>query len=43
MALFVISDLHLAKSVPEKTMTVFRGWENYEDRIKDCILYENNR
>lgn len=34
MALFVISDLHLAKAVPEKTMTVFRGWENYEDRIK---------
>ena len=34
MALFVISDLHLAKSVPEKTMTIFRGWENYEERIK---------
>ena len=45
MALFVISDLHLAKSVPEKNMTVFRGWENYEDRIKagfSKVLTEND-
>ncbi len=34
MSLYVISDLHLCFGVPEKTMTVFRGWENYQDRIK---------
>jgi len=33
MALFTISDLHLSLST-DKPMTVFRGWENYTDRIK---------
>ena len=34
MSVFVISDLHLSISEPEKTMSVFHGWENYHDRIK---------
>ena len=36
MALFVIADLHLAKSVRNKTMNIFGGWENYME------LLENN-
>jgi predicted phosphohydrolase len=34
MALFTISDLHLSLSA-DKSMTVFRGWENYTERIKN--------
>ena len=35
MALFAMSDLHLALSNPEKTMSVFgSGWDNYIERIK---------
>ncbi len=33
MALFAISDLHLSLST-NKPMTVFRGWENYTERIE---------
>lgn len=33
MALFTISDLHLSL-LADKPMTVFRGWENYTERIK---------
>lgn len=33
MSLFVIGDLHLSMGVPEKTMEVFSGWENYQERI----------
>ena len=37
MALFTISDLHLSLSA-DKPMTVFRGWENYTERIKSNWL-----
>lgn len=33
MALYTISDLHLSLSA-DKPMTVFRGWENYTERIE---------
>ena len=33
MALYTISDLHLSLSA-DKPMTVFRGWENYTQRIE---------
>ncbi len=32
MAVFVIGDLHLSTSV-DKKMDIFKGWENYEERI----------
>ena len=38
MSIFAISDLHLSFGVPQKSMTVFHGWENYEDRIKAAFL-----
>ncbi|MBR6386281.1 MAG: metallophosphoesterase [Ruminococcus sp.] len=34
MSLWVIGDLHLCFSDPTKTMTVFRGWEDYQERIE---------
>ena len=34
MSLYVIGDLHLCKSAPEKTMSIFSGWENYQERIE---------
>ena len=34
MSLFVIADLHLCQSNPEKTMSIFKGWENYQEFIK---------
>lgn len=34
MSLYVIGDLHLCFSNPSKTMSVFAGWENYQERIK---------
>ena len=37
MSLFTISDLHLSLSA-DKSMTVFRGWENYTERIKSNWL-----
>ncbi|MCQ2532093.1 MAG: metallophosphoesterase [Saccharofermentans sp.] len=36
MAIYALSDLHLALSNPEKSMSVFGpGWENYIERIKE--------
>ncbi|MCR5076256.1 MAG: metallophosphoesterase [Ruminococcus sp.] len=34
MSLYVIGDLHLTFSDPSKTMEVFPGWENYQERIE---------
>lgn len=35
MAIYAISDLHLAFSAPEKTMTVFgTRWQEYEEKIR---------
>ena len=34
MSLYVMGDLHLCFCDPSKTMTVFRGWENYQERIE---------
>lgn len=34
MSLFVLADLHLCKGAPEKTMNIFNGWENYQERIE---------
>lgn len=34
MSLFVLADLHLSKSHPEKTMSIFNGWSNYQERIE---------
>ena len=34
MSLYVIGDLHLTFSDPSKTMEVFPGWENYQERIR---------
>lgn len=34
MSLYVIGDLHLCFSNPSKTMNIFAGWENYQERIK---------
>lgn len=34
MSLFVIADLHLCQGNPEKTMSVFNGWKNYQELIR---------
>lgn len=34
MSLFVIGDLHLSFSDPSKTMSVFAGWQDYQDKIE---------
>ena len=34
MSLFVMADLHLCKGNPEKTMSIFNGWQNYQELIK---------
>ncbi|MBQ2675779.1 MAG: metallophosphoesterase [Clostridia bacterium] len=34
MSVFAISDLHLSLST-DKPMTVFKGWDNYVERIRD--------
>lgn len=34
MSLYVIGDLHLCLSDPGKTMEVFNGWQNYQERIE---------
>ena len=45
MALYVIADLHLAKSVRNKTMNIFGGWENYmellEQNWKELVSHED--
>lgn len=38
MSLYVIGDLHLCFSDPEKTMSIFPGWENYQERIRENWL-----
>lgn len=34
MSLYVIGDLHLCLSDPSKTMSVFAGWDNYQELIE---------
>ncbi len=34
MSLYVIGDLHLCKGNPDKTMSIFGGWEDYQERIE---------
>ncbi|MCM1506914.1 MAG: metallophosphoesterase [Ruminococcus flavefaciens] len=34
MSLWVIADLHLCQGNPEKTMSIFSGWKNYQELIK---------
>ncbi len=34
MSLFVISDLHLSLSNPEKSMEIFQGWDGYVEVLK---------
>lgn len=38
MSLYVIGDLHLCFCNPSKTMSIFAGWENYQERIKSNWL-----
>lgn len=38
MSLYVIGDLHLSFAVPEKTMSIFSGWEDYHRRIENNWL-----
>lgn len=34
MSLYVLADLHLSFSDPSKTMSIFNGWQDYQERIK---------
>lgn len=34
MSLFVLADLHLCQGNPEKTMSIFSGWHDYQERIE---------
>ena len=34
MSLYAIGDLHLSFSDPSKTMSVFAGWDNYQEKIE---------
>ncbi|MBR4626351.1 MAG: metallophosphoesterase [Ruminococcus sp.] len=34
MSLFVIGDLHLCFSDPSKTMSIFNGWQDYQEKIE---------
>ena len=34
MSLFVLADLHLCKGAPEKTMSIFPGWQDYQEKIE---------
>jgi len=34
MSLYVIGDLHLSFGIPDKTMDIFRGWDNYQQLIE---------
>lgn len=38
MGLYVIGDLHLCFSDPSKTMSIFPGWEDYQERIRENWL-----
>ena len=35
MSIYAIGDLHLSLGNPEKTMEVFRGWQDYQRRLED--------
>lgn len=35
MSVYTIGDLHLALGNPEKTMEVFRGWQDYQRRLEE--------
>jgi len=43
LSIFAISDLHLSFSA-DKPMDIFRGWENYEEKIKKnwCKIVKEN-
>ena len=34
MSLYVLADLHLCKGDPEKTMSIFQGWQDYQEKIE---------
>lgn len=34
MSLYAIGDLHLCFGVPDKTMKIFNGWDNYQELIE---------
>lgn len=38
MSLYVIGDIHLCFSDPSKTMSIFPGWEDYQERIRENWL-----
>lgn len=35
MSLYVIGDLHLSYGVPEKSMDIFHGWQNYTELLDE--------
>ena len=35
MSVYAIGDLHLSLGCPEKTMEVFRGWQDYQGRLEE--------
>ncbi len=35
MSVYAIGDLHLSLGCPEKTMEVFRGWQDYQRRLEE--------
>ena len=35
MSIYAIGDLHLSFGNPEKTMEVFRGWQDYQRRLEE--------
>lgn len=45
MSLYVIGDLHLSFSDPDKTMSIFKGWEDYQEKIEQnwlCTVKTND-
>lgn len=38
MSLYVIGDLHLCLCDPSKTMSIFAGWDNYQQKIEENWL-----
>jgi len=38
MSLYVMGDLHLCFSAPDKTMSIFAGWEDYQEKIRENWL-----
>ena len=38
MSLYVIGDLHLCKGNSEKSMSIFSGWDDYQERIESNWL-----